>query len=332
MSSINTSPIDTNYPIPGVNNSTLGFRTNFISIKNNLDQAATEITELQDKAVLKSAIAGSYLDNDMNNTLISNALVKGFRRTTYNIGNNINGSVVIDTTRGDVQYGTVTDTTTLSFSKWPPAGTQANIELILTMAAHDIKVILPNQVDNSKVFLENYEGDFNSITAPDEGLKIHLRFYTDDCGTTIIVEPVSRPRRANQLLEGAPGTVDIIPTGTVVTDSGVSPDPKKLIGTSTTFLSETDPTKVLLPGRLLLTLSDEVIGTIATIPSDTEILLEENALVEILTSSQIKMRVPVGNDGDTVGAIKADSSYVYICTQDYNGIDAIWRRMPFNTY
>lgn len=332
MSAINTSPIDTNYPIPGVNNSTLGFRTNFVSIKNNLDQAATEINELQDKAIVKTAITGTFLDNDMNNTLISNALTKGFRRTTYNLGNNLNGTVIIDVTRGDIQYGTVTANTTLSFSKWPPAGTQANVELMLTVSSHETRIVLPNQVDNSKLFLENFTNDFNAITGSHNGYKIHVRFYTDDCGTTLFVEPVTRARRAAQILEGPPATTDIVLTGTVATDSGVSPEPNKLLGTGTAFLSEADPAKKLLVGRLLLTADDQVIGTVQSIPSDTEIYLVENAAVEILVSAPIKMRIPIGNPGDTVGAIQADEDYMYICSQDYNGIDAIWRRMPFNTY
>ena len=53
MSTINTNGINTNYPVPGENNSSEGFRTNFTSISNNLDTAGTEITELQQKVVLK---------------------------------------------------------------------------------------------------------------------------------------------------------------------------------------------------------------------------------------------------------------------------------------
>ena len=53
MSTINTNALDVNYPIPGVNNNSQGFRDNFASIKTNLNTAATEITDLQNKVVVK---------------------------------------------------------------------------------------------------------------------------------------------------------------------------------------------------------------------------------------------------------------------------------------
>jgi hypothetical protein len=53
MSAINTNGLDVNYPIPGQNNSSQGFRNNFASIKTNLDTAGSEISELQNKVVFK---------------------------------------------------------------------------------------------------------------------------------------------------------------------------------------------------------------------------------------------------------------------------------------
>ena len=92
MSSINTNGINVNYPVPGVNNNSQGFRDNFAAIKTNLDTAGTEITDLQNKVVLKAALDNSTLNNDMANTLISNALTKNFRASTYNLGNSISGT------------------------------------------------------------------------------------------------------------------------------------------------------------------------------------------------------------------------------------------------
>ncbi len=46
MSTINTNSLNVNYPVPGVNNNTQGFRDNFSSIKTNLDTAGTEISDL----------------------------------------------------------------------------------------------------------------------------------------------------------------------------------------------------------------------------------------------------------------------------------------------
>ena len=69
-SQINPNNIDGNYPIPGVPNNTQGMRDNFTNTKTNFQYAADEITELQTNTVFKSALAGTTLDNNMNDNLI----------------------------------------------------------------------------------------------------------------------------------------------------------------------------------------------------------------------------------------------------------------------
>ncbi len=86
-SAINTNGINVNYPVPGINNSSQGFRDNFTAIRTDLNTAATEITDLQNNVVLKQALTGTTLNNDMANTLISNAATRGFRASTFNLGN-----------------------------------------------------------------------------------------------------------------------------------------------------------------------------------------------------------------------------------------------------
>ena len=46
-SSIDTSTIDANYPVAGIDNDSQGFRDNFNSIKTNITTAGSEITALQ---------------------------------------------------------------------------------------------------------------------------------------------------------------------------------------------------------------------------------------------------------------------------------------------
>ena len=55
MSQINTNGINVNYPVPGQNNSSQGFRDNFAAIRTNINTASTEITDLQAKVVVKAA-------------------------------------------------------------------------------------------------------------------------------------------------------------------------------------------------------------------------------------------------------------------------------------
>jgi len=211
MSNINTNNINTNYPVPGVNNSTQGFRDNFTSVKTNLDTAYTEITDLQNKVVVKSALTGTTVNNDMANTLISNALTRTFRASTYNLGASLTGIVTINVTLGDVQYGTVTANTTLQFTNWAPAGTQSNLQLQFTMSNSSAVITFPSTVkltgDRGATMLENYavDGTGNlTMTVPAGVGQLDYVLSTLDCGTTVSITPINRPRKANQLVIRTP--------------------------------------------------------------------------------------------------------------------------------
>ena len=71
MSSINPNNIDGTYPIAGQDNDSQGFRDNFTNIKNNFTFAYDELADLQSKAVLKSALNGSTLDNTLTYTSLN---------------------------------------------------------------------------------------------------------------------------------------------------------------------------------------------------------------------------------------------------------------------
>jgi hypothetical protein len=58
-SNINTTDIDITYPVAGQDNDTQGFRTNFSTIKNNLDVAAAEISALQTSSTTTPSIVAS---------------------------------------------------------------------------------------------------------------------------------------------------------------------------------------------------------------------------------------------------------------------------------
>ena len=205
MSAINTGSINVNYPTPGVNNSSQGFRDNFTAIKNNLDTASSEITDLQNKVILKSALNGITLNNDMSNTQISNALTLGFRQTTYNLGNNLSGVVTIDCTNGDVQYGTITGNASLEFTKWSVSGTQSQVQVILTVGSPNLNISLPASVTIGKSTIENLSGNvINTLGSLGSNSPLHFVFITRDCGTNIEIVPVNRPRKATQLTTTVP--------------------------------------------------------------------------------------------------------------------------------
>jgi hypothetical protein len=205
MSNINTASIATNYPNPGVNNSSQGFRDNFSAIKNSLDTAGTEIGELQGKVLLKSALTGSTLNNDMAGGQISNVLTLGFRKTTYQLGSNLNGIITIDCSKADVHYGTVTDDCKLDFSKWSPSETQGTVEVILTVTAGR-KIALPDNVVYGQTTIEGYRSSNNSVIVPAGVTRIHWSFSSIDCGTSVEIQPIDTPRITRQIKWGAPTT------------------------------------------------------------------------------------------------------------------------------
>lgn len=221
MSQINTNGINDNYPIPGKNNSSQGFRDNFSQIKNNLNVASAEITDLQNKVVVKAALDNSPINNDMANTLISNAATSGFRATTYNLGSALSGTVIVDVNKADVHYGTVTGDVTLQFGSWAPSNTESNVQLRLTMGNTNAKILLPSQCIQSNnnfgvTLLENYAnvGNVATLTAPANTEVLEYTFSTIDCGNSITVTPINRPFQSTQIINrdppptGLPGDTD----------------------------------------------------------------------------------------------------------------------------
>jgi len=231
MSAINTNSLNVSYPTPGVNNSTQGFRNNFTNIKTNIDTAKVEITDLQNKVIVKSGLTGITLNNDMNGTLISNALVRSFTATTHNLGTSIPSSLFIDVSKGDVQYGTIDKDTTISFGGWGKTGTQSNLELRLTVANASATVFFPDSTFNAggiltqgmtttARILENYGSNgypdinttySNQVTAPAGVGELQYKLATINCGTTLDIYPLNRNQVASRIDlrqpagRGAPG-------------------------------------------------------------------------------------------------------------------------------
>lgn len=340
MSTINTNGIDVNYPVPGVNNNTQGFRDNFNAIKSSLNTAASEITELQNTSVLKQSLANSVLNNDMANTLISNASTLGFRATTYNLGNNLSGEITIDLSLGDVHYGSITEDTYLTFKNWAPVGTQSNVELQLNISNANARLYFPTEVvfanNNFGVTtLENYANvnDSATITAPNGVSRVDYRFSTLDCGTTITVEPYNRPRITTQIQQrvplcvGAPG--DII--GTVAVDTNYL---YTCIGNYDGNIVTKTATATYSSGNLIN------VGTTTNLSLNVPIIftgdsfggLIPNSIYYIKTISGANITISqdgyTGNAGDPFAVTDDTGTMIATC---YNGTK-IWSRVGLSAY
>ena len=322
MSTINTNGLDVNYPVPGQNNSSQGFRNNFASIKTNLDTAGNEISDLQNKVVVKAALDNTIINNDMANTLISNCATRSFRATTYNLGNALSGTVTVNCALGDVQYGTVSGNLTIDFASWGPSGTQSNVELQLNVSNANAYITFPAAVVSLNnnfglTTLENYDGT-TSVSIPYGVSKVDYRLSTMDCGNTITIEPYNRPRQTTQIQQRTPSPKgyqgDVV--GTTCVDSGAI----QLSITSSNaadFLSTSNTTELYTDLPVIFTgVSMEANITIGT----TYYVRNVSANTYFTVSSTIGgANVNLaGNASPTSSMLANPVQYMYIATQDYN--------------
>jgi hypothetical protein len=144
-SQINPNDIDGAYPVAGQDNNSQGFRDNFTNTKTNFQYAANEITDLQNNVLLKSALNGTTLDNNMNGSLLYDALIQDFSATAVPLGNQT-GSISINYASGHYQSLTTQGAITLSFVNFPPNPTYGYIKLQINVTNLLHTVTLPSAV------------------------------------------------------------------------------------------------------------------------------------------------------------------------------------------
>jgi hypothetical protein len=118
-SSIDPNNIDGAYPVAGQDNNSQGFRDNFTNIKTNFQYAEDEINDLQSKVLLKAALTGTSLDNNMNDNLIYAGTARdfGFTKVTPS---QIGGTWTLDYSAGHYQaIATTGVTNVLAFNNFP---------------------------------------------------------------------------------------------------------------------------------------------------------------------------------------------------------------------
>jgi len=331
MSTINTNPINVNYPVPGVNNNSQGFRDNFASIVTNLNAAGTEITDLQNKVVVKQALIGTTINNDMANTLISNASTRGFRATTYNLGNALSGTVLVNTSLADVQYGTIAANTTINFGSWAPAGTQSNVQLNLSISNTLSTITFPSNVTLGATTLENYSNinGNTSVTVPYGVTQLNYLISTVDCGTTLSISATNRPIQSTQIQQrlvpptgfqgDVNGDIAVGPSVDQLTITGANTDPYLTTSGNTSQLYTDLP--IVFTGTSLA--GNIVVGTTYYVRN-------------VVSSTTFTVSSTIGGSNIAIGAnvsgttmLANPTSYVYIATDTYNS--TIYSRSVLST-
>jgi hypothetical protein len=189
-SQINPLNIDGNYPVAGVPNNTQGFRDNFTNTQTNFEYAADEITELQNKAVLKSALTGGVLDNNMNDGLIYAVQLSDVSYKQVDI-TATSGAVTIDYSAANYQaFPSVTGSIVLGFTNWPAAGTVGTLTLAITVTNTAFTLTLPAAVSLGTTGIQGYSAGVITFAAAGT---YQFEFSTVDGGTTITVSDLTRP-------------------------------------------------------------------------------------------------------------------------------------------
>jgi hypothetical protein len=184
-SAINPNNIDGAYPVAGQDNNSQGFRDNFTNTKTNFQYAAEEITDLQNKAVLKSALTGSTLNNDMLGSILSNAQFQDISQTRVALGT-LSGTVDINYAAGSVQTLTANGSVSLNFTNFPAAGASATVAVQITISSTIYTLTFPSAVSINNNGIQGIDTGTNTITFSAVGTYTFV-FSTSDGGSTITV-------------------------------------------------------------------------------------------------------------------------------------------------
>jgi hypothetical protein len=187
-SAINPNNIDGTYPVAGQDNNSQGFRDNFTNIKTNFQYAEDEITDLQNNAVLKSALSGTTLDNDMLGSGLSNAVLNDMGYTRLALGTT-GGSVTINYAVGTYQTMTTNASTSLAFTNFPPAGVAGEVYFQITIASTAHTLTLPAAVSLGLTGIQGISGQVITFGATGT---YNFRFTTNDGGSTVTVYDLNR--------------------------------------------------------------------------------------------------------------------------------------------
>mgnify|MGYP003635016109 CR=1 FL=1 len=220
-SAINPSNLDGTYPIAGQDNDSQGFRDNFTNTANNFTAAKTEIEDLQAKAVLKSALSGGSLDNDMAASILKSPQLVDASETRVAKGAS-SGTVTFSHDEGQYQTLSTSGAVSFGFNNWPAAGQKGRLQVEIAVANVTHTITLPAEVTVGESDIMGYEPTGRTITFLKVGTYI-LEFWSDDAGTTVAVSDLSRSRT-------------IVDFRTIATSIGVAGDLQGMVAIDANFI------------------------------------------------------------------------------------------------
>jgi hypothetical protein len=201
-SQVNPNNIDGTYPVAGQDNDSQGFRDNFTNIRNNFTYVKAEIEDMQNKAVFKSALSNTTLENDLLGNAIVGASLTGYRETYNNIGA-VGDAFTVDFALGNFQKITIASpgAAIVSFNFPSNAANQnAKIVLWVNVSTPGYSLTVPGAVSlGDKDTIAGMVGNtitFSAIELANTN-DYFFEFSTVDYGTTIAIKDLTRNRAYN---------------------------------------------------------------------------------------------------------------------------------------
>ena len=196
-SNINPYSVDGTFPVAGQDNSSQGFRDNFTNIKNNFISAESEISDLQSKAILSSALNGQTISNDMAGTQIRRPQLTAWTQSLLDLGAVV-GNVSLDFNQANFQKITAGGPISLNFINWPASTGSGALgygvmRVWIVIANTNETVTLPTNVSIAVNDIAGYDIPSRTMYFDAPGNYI-FDFSSIDGGNTFQIDDVSRNR------------------------------------------------------------------------------------------------------------------------------------------
>jgi len=219
-SQINPNNIDGAYPVAGQDNNSQGFRDNFTNTGTNFQYAADEITDLQNNAVLKSALTGTTLNNDMGTSILSNATLQNMAYTSTSLGS-LSSTVTLDYSLGPTFSVTTNGSVQLAFTNLPAAGRTGTWTLAVTVASTAHTLTFPTSVSVNTAGVQGLNASTRIMTFAATGTYT-FAFTTNNGGSTVTLQETNNalvPFNNSSSVLSATGNVSLATTTTLITTS-----------------------------------------------------------------------------------------------------------------
>jgi len=204
-SQINSDSIDKTYPVAGQDNDSQGFRDNFDAIQQNFIHAKAEIQDLQNKALLKGALTGDTLNNDLGGNNISNGSYTNFHGTVKSA--EVSTSTNISILNGSLQAYTLADNTTFTFTDWPDTGNYAKMRIHVNAKQNQV-INVGSDVEIGKKYTIYTVGTTNYVPMGADATAV---FTASISGSTLSVSSVQS---------------GVLTTDTYISGTGITPGTK----------------------------------------------------------------------------------------------------------